>query len=122
MPAPPSHPFPFTPAETGAALWAVAATHYLLERGERDGDPEAAHHRRALPGLPGLVIALRAGLLDPADAEAVALALAAVCQVRETLSPAVWAALLPPALDVLESAREKALQLPGVPGVPGVPA
>jgi hypothetical protein len=59
------------------------------------------------------VIALRAGLLDPADAEAVALALAAVCRARETLSPAVWAALLPSQMDVLEAAREKTLQLPG---------
>jgi hypothetical protein len=115
MPAPPPHPFPFTPAEASAALWAVAATHYLLEHGERGGDLEAAHHRRALPGLPGVVIALRAGLLDPA--EAVALALAAVWQLRETLDPALWAALLPPALDVLEAAKEKALQLPGVLGV-----
>jgi hypothetical protein len=53
MPALPPHPFSFTPAEASAALWAVAATRFLVEHGGRDRDPEAAATAAPCPAYRG---------------------------------------------------------------------
>ena len=111
--------FPFTADETNAAIWAIAAAHLLLKRAEAAADPQADELRRKMPGLLAAVPGLKDGYLDAQDAHAVAVALIAACQMHQRVTPDVWAALRPPPIAVLESAREKAFDFPGASSLRG---
>lgn len=110
----PTPTFPFTDAERDAAVWAVVLAHLMLKQGERLVPPSVPGVR--VPPLLPAAAALRAGVLDAQDADAVAIALSAVCQARGQVPGAFWQTLRPPPASVLDSARAKASRLGGVRG------
>lgn len=104
--------FHFTLTEVHASAWACACADVVLRSGP-SSDPQAREFRRLLPDLPGLLAALEGATLTRAHAHTLATVLASLLEVRAQLAPNVWAALQPPAGDVLEAAQSKACGLMG---------